>query len=148
MKSRRKSRGAVIVESLVVTPLFIILCSMAFYAFRLHHENLVIMKSVREPLETQALGGCQSGSTKVVGPPSIVAGLFIIPETLPGGPNQDILIRPLREATNSQSGSVTGDSFLNQGERKFQAKGAMMCNEPVEDGQLTIMRFFAAEEFP
>lgn len=129
-----------------MTPLFIILASMGFYGFRLHNENLALMRSVREPLWANALGGCGAGDSKVVGPPALVLGLEIIPETLPGGPNQLILIRPLRDGTNAGTGTVSGDGVLNQGARTFHSRAEMMCNEPVEDGQLTLMRFFAAEE--
>jgi hypothetical protein len=138
----------VIVESLVVTPLLIIVCSMSFYAFRMHHEKLALMRRVREPLVASAISGCNRGGS--ASPPPSVPGadLSIIPDTLPGGPNQAILDRPLRTTSESAQRTVDGDANAGTGAQTMRMRSSMMCNEPIEDGRLAQMRRVAAENFP
>lgn len=150
-RSGRARRGSVVVEALVVTPLFVVLCAMGFYAFRLHHERLALLRAVREPLWAAATtGGCRGDGvvTRASAAPAIEGGdLSYVPEMLPSGPNQGVVDRELVDGERREAKAVAGDPTFGAPERTLRAHASFPCNEPIESGRLTRMRMVAAESY-
>lgn len=158
-----KQRGALIVETLVVTPLLIMLCAIGFWFFQLHRAHMKVYQEVREPVWATATFGCgQAGDTAVRmpgpqgdaqvsngGPPAIPADWSPVYQNVPGGPNNEVITRPMPGAKGSASEAVSGHKvfWFEPGGTTFNRSAEMQCNEAVHDGNPNGAKRIAAAVF-
>jgi len=158
-----KQRGALIVETLVVTPLLIMLCAIGFWFFQLHRAHMKVYQEVREPVWATATFGCgQAGETaqRMPGPQggatvSSAAALTVpadwspVYQNVPGGPNNEVITRPMGQANGSANEAVSGHKvfWFEPGATTFNRSAQMQCNEAVHDGNPNGTKRIAAAVF-
>ncbi len=139
------------VEMVVVTPLLAMLCGFAFWFHQMHHAQMLVYRSVREPTWQTATFACgnpgetsasyPSGNASVGGGGSLMipADWSPVYRNAPGGPNNEVITRSLNTASKDATRTLAGKDvpgILHIPSSTYQASATMMCNETVHDGQL------------
>jgi hypothetical protein len=138
------------VEMVVVTPLLAMLCGFAFWFYQMHYAQMRVYQSVRQPVWETATFSCGNpGETSASFPRGTASvgggGSLMVPADwspvyryAPGGPNNEVITRPINEASQNATRTVSGKDvpgILHISSTTYQASAKMMCNETVHDGQ-------------
>jgi hypothetical protein len=163
-RRRAAQRGSLIIETLVVTPLFATLCGFAFWFYQVHRAQMLVYQKVREPVWAAATFGCgDAGDTgaPMPGPeerisvssgipPVVPADYTLVIRNVPGGPNNDAITRLARTVNADATETLVGKdipNIMSTPTSTFRTDARVICNEHVEDGKAKTMKRIAAVVF-
>lgn len=161
-RSRARQRGTLIVETLVVVPMLIALCGIGFWFYQVHTAQMKVYRSVREPVWATATYGCgqagetshsmpgpQGGVSVANGAPPAAGDFSQVYESVPGGPNNEVITRPIGRANGSAQETVSGFkvTWFAPKPTNYDATATMQCNEAVHDGKPDAAKRLAAVAF-
>jgi hypothetical protein len=128
-KSRRRQRGAALVEAAVVIPTFILLLGGMLFLHHVLREQQRVMKFARNQAWAAAMQSCK-GDGNGVPPPDFTS-------TMPGAPGSGKLSNDLGKASYSSSGSVavSGDGSFGFSQ-SVSAHTTVFCNDQTEAGDI------------
>ncbi len=137
--SRKRQRGAVLVEAAVVIPTFIVLLGAMLFLHHVVREQQRVAKDARNRAWGYAMGSCR-GSGNGVPQPDFTS-------TMPGAPGSAKLQDDLGTASASESGTVSVSSDGSGGglvagtglfafSQTVSAHTVVFCNDQVEPGDI------------
>ena len=146
-----------------MVPLLICLCGIGFWFYQVHTAQMKVYRSVREPVWATATFGCgqagetghsfpgpQGGASVSNGsPPAVPADFSQVYQSVPGGPNNEVITRPIGEAKGSANETVSGFrvTWFEPRSTTYNASATMQCNEAVHDGKPDAAKRLAAAAF-
>lgn len=139
--------GSLVVELLVVVPLFVLLAAIGVWFYRLHVAQTTVFQRAREDVWPKAIKSC-GGAAAGQGPLAIDgARPDVVLRPVPGGPHGDLPVRGFGGARGQADGTLEGFAMAGTREVQMAAASRVLCNEPVRDGELDAMKRIAAGAF-
>jgi hypothetical protein len=157
---RRRSRGAALVESAVVIPVFLILFASLVFVWRLYLAKVDAMKGARLAVWSYASSNCDAWAEPTINP-GVAFGLSHGSVSSGGIGSSadtsavrnagatahiDMVNKALGRAAVSAHSEVIAGSLLGGFTSPVSAKTSVMCNEPPYNGTLPAMVVAAFHE--
>jgi hypothetical protein len=164
-RARRRQRGSVALELLVVMPVLALQLGASYWTWHLYENKVAAMKAARGPVFAAALSGCDrrvEGSFEAEGDAALGfteeeasavlaevegADLGVIGRRLPAAPGAALLDRTV-DARGARSGrTVVSDGLVAAPTVNLSGRATMTCNETVRDGDAMGMKRLSTRVF-
>jgi Flp pilus assembly protein TadG len=133
MTRRPRRRGAVLVEALVVIPVFIIAFTGAIFLGNLYRQKLVTMQTARQAAWANAMAGCsESGDGE-----DLATESQLDQDDAEGAPGTEVFTSFVSSTSGSASATVRASGGPSSFNQSFSSSMTVACDEiPVEGGTI------------
>lgn len=138
VRSRRRRRGAAMVEALVAIPFFIVIFATTMFVGSFYQEKLRTLRESKKCAWDHAIAGCNGGCQAET--TSGGSGAELTP---PGGagddkansaPGAEIQSKDVNQSKFTVKAQVTASNTLGGFVRNIESTTTVMCDETPEDG--------------
>lgn len=158
LRRRRKSRGAAMVEAVVVIPFFIIIFASMIFVAKLYGEKQRTLRVSKEYAWTYAMANCESGGANTTlesgGSPMGQLGSQdpnVVSDPLHqfngSDPGMDKFDKNWGTASSTVTGSVTASKAIGGFTNNLSTTTKVQCNEKRQEGNVRGLFHFAWDLF-